>query len=192
MDTIKQKDSITIGVLVGSARKKSFSMAVARAVMDMLPDTLSATLLPIAELPMYNQDLDDDGMVPASWKAFREAAKGMDGYLFITPEYNRSIPPVLKNAIDIGSRPYGQSVFDGKPGGVISVSPGRVGGFGANHHLRQVMTCLNVPMMQQPEAYIGEIHAAIDAQGAVTGQYVQKSLMGFAEAFSAFCVQMKK
>ena len=107
----------------------------------------------IGELPLYNQDLDE--APPTSWVTFRDQIKGADGVLFVTPEYNRSVPGALKNAIDVGSRPYGHSVWDGKPGAVMSVGPGAMGGFGANHHLRQSMVFLNVPMMQQPEAYVG-------------------------------------
>ena len=113
---------------------------------------------------------------------FREEVKGLDGFLFITPEYNRSVPAVLKNALDVGSRPYGASVWDGKPGGVISVSPGALGGFGANHHLRQVMVFLNVLMLQQPEAYLGDVMSALNEDGAVTHEETKQFLHDYVGA----------
>src|SRR5205085_2174109 len=142
-----------IAVFVGSLRKGSFNRMMAKALIGLAPKTLSLEIIEINQLSLYNQDLDDDP--PEVWVKFRSRIKGSDGVLFVTPEYNRSVPGALKNAIDVGSRPYGQSAWDGKPGAVISVSPGAIGGFGANHHLRQSLVFLNVPCMQQPEAYVG-------------------------------------
>ena len=119
----------------------------------MAPPSLKLEFVEIGRLPLYNQD--EDANPPAVWIEFRARIKGADAVLFVTPEHNRSVPAALKNALDVGSRPYGQSAWNGKPGAVISASPGAIGGFGANHHLRQSLVFLNVPAMQQPEAYIG-------------------------------------
>lgn len=144
-----------IGIIVGSLRRESFSRKVAKSLVSLLPEDMEAHWLAIGDLAMYNQDLDDDGETPASWQAFRDEVERMDAFLFVTPEYNRSIPPVLKNALDIASRPYGYNRWSGKPGAVVSASPGAMGGFGANHILRQSLMFLNTYTMQQPEAYIG-------------------------------------
>ncbi len=154
-----------IGIIVGSLRRESFSRKVAHNVVKLLPGGIEA-VWPDIDLPMYNQDLDDDGTPPDSWTAFRAEVKGCDAYLFVTPEYNRSIPPVIKNALDVGSRPYGQSVWGGKRGAVISVSPGAFGGFGANHALRQAVVFLDIQLLQQPEMYLGGIAKSLDANGS--------------------------
>jgi chromate reductase len=149
---MKQK---RIAVLVGSLRKASFNRKMAKALISLAPEPQMLEIIEIGGLPLYDQDYDDEGRPPAAWTTFREHIKSFDGFLFVTPEYNRSVPAVLKNALDVGSRPYGKSIWGEKPGAVISVSPGAIGGFGANHHLRQSLVFLNVPTMQQPEAYIG-------------------------------------
>ena len=154
-----------VGVIVGSLRKESFSGKVASELIRLAPASLAAEKIEIGDLIIFNQDLDDENRTPQAWITFREKLKGFDAFLFVTPEYNRSVPPVLKNAIDVGSRPYGKNLWNAKPGAVISVSPGRLGGFGANHHLRQSLVFLNVPTMQQPEGYIAEVDKAIDANG---------------------------
>ncbi len=154
-----------IAVIVGSLRKESFNRKMAKALIKLSPDALNLEFVEIGGLPLYNQDLDDTGNPPAVWTAFREQIKTFEGVLFVTPEYNRSVPGVLKNAIDVGSRPYGKSVWAGKPGAVVSVSPGAIGGFGANHHLRQSMVFLDMPPMQQPEAYIGRAADLFDESG---------------------------
>ena len=156
----------TVAVLVGSLRKESFSRKVANAVAEVAPATLRFTHIDIGALPHYNQDLDPDSP-PAAWVTFRDALRPADAVLFVTPEYNRSVPGVLKNAIDVGSRPYGKSVWSGKPGAVVSASPGGIGGFGANHHLRQSLVFLNVPAMQQPEAYIGGVDKVLAPDGTI-------------------------
>lgn len=131
-----------IAVIVGSLRKGSFNRKMAKALMKLSPDSLSLEIIEIGDLPLYDQDLDDNP--PAAWTGFRERLKKFDGVLFVTPEYNRSVPGVLKNAIDVGSRPYGKNAWAGKPGAVVSVSPGAIGGFGANHHLRQSLVFLEI------------------------------------------------
>jgi chromate reductase len=175
----------TVAVLVGSLRKESFSRKVANAVAEVAPATLRFTHIDIGALPHYNQDLDPDSP-PAAWVTFRDALRPADAVLFVTPEYNRSVPGVLKNAIDVGSRPYGKSVWSGKPGGVISVSPGAIGAFGANHHLRQSLVFLNVPAMQQPEAYIGGADKMFDASGKLTNDSTREFLGKFAASFAAW------
>lgn len=154
-----------VGVIVGSLRKESFTRKVAKELIRLAPESLEAEIVEIGDLTIFNQDLDDENRTPEAWSVFREKMKDFDAVLFVTPEYNRSVPPLLKNALDVGSRPYGQSVWNTKPGAVVSVSPGKVGGFGANHHLRQSLVFLNVPTMQQPEAYIAEVDKGIDSKG---------------------------
>src|SRR5215467_14051406 len=140
--------SYSVAIVVGSLRKDSFNRKVANTFIKVAPPTLTPEIVEIAELTFFNQDIE--GNPPASWVAFKNRVKAADAVLFVTPEYNRSMPGVLKNAIDVASRPYGQSVFNGKPGGVVSNSPGAIGGFGANHHLRQTLAFLNVPALQAP------------------------------------------
>jgi chromate reductase, NAD(P)H dehydrogenase (quinone) len=174
-----------IVVIVGSLRKESFNRKMANALRELAPASLELGIVEIGQLPLYNQDLDPDN-VPAAWKEFRDRMKKADGVLFITPEYNRSIPAPLKNAIDVGSRPYGKSVWDQKPAAVISVSPGQIGGFGANHHLRQSLVFLNMPTMQQPEAYIGGADKLFDASGKITNDGTRGFLTKFMEAYAAW------
>jgi chromate reductase, NAD(P)H dehydrogenase (quinone) len=138
-----------VAVLVGSLRKESISRKIAKALMELAPPSLEMEEVKIGELAMYNQDLDDEDNTPESWTSFRELMRKFDAVLFITPEYNRSVPAVLKNALDVGSRPYGKSIWNGKPGAVVSVTPGTLGAFGANYHLRQSLVFLNIPTMLQ-------------------------------------------
>jgi len=174
----------TIAVLVGSLRKDSFTRKMARAVEAHAPK-LAFTHVEIGDLPHYNQDLDPDHP-PAAWVAFRAAVRAVDGVLFATPEYNRSVPGVLKNAIDVGSRPYGKSVYAGKPAAVISVSPGALGGFGANHHLRQSLVFLDMPVLAQPEMYLGNAGKAFDEQGRIASADLDGLLEKFGAAFTAW------
>jgi chromate reductase len=173
-----------IGVIVGSLRKASFCRKVATLVSGMMDDRFEMVPVEIGDLAMFNQDFDDEGKTPEAWERFRARIKGLDAVLFVTPEYNRSIPPVIKNALDIASRPYGKNVWDGKPGAVIGVSPGKMGAFGAVHALRQAIVYLNVNLMQQPEAYIGGIATMIDADGKITDASFEGFLRQYAEAFA--------
>lgn len=170
-----------IAVIVGSLRKESLNRKMANVLIDLAPKSLKLEILEISELALYNQDLDESP--PKEWIDFRANLKSFDGVLFVTPEYNRSVPAALKNAIDVGSRPYGKSAWDGKPGAVMSVSPSALGGFGANHHLRQSLVFLNVPTMQQPEAYIGLADKIFDDKGQVTNDSTKKFLTTFINAF---------
>jgi len=172
-----------LGILVGSLRRDSFSRKVAVYLSSQLEEQFEVEIMDISNLAIYNQDLDDDNEAPQEWLRFREGVKGKDAVLFVTPEYNRSMPAVLKNALDVASRPYVANVWSGKPGAVVSVSPGRTGGFGANHHLRQTATCLNIYMMQQPEAYISGIATAVD-ETSVSDARMQGTLNQFAKAFT--------
>jgi chromate reductase len=172
-----------VAVVVGSLRKDSLNRKLALALQKLAPPELQLQIAEIGRLPLYNQD--DDPNPPEPSVAFKREIAEADAVLFVTPEYNRSIPGVLKNAIDIASRPYGQSAWNGKPGAVVSVSPGAIGAFGANHHLRQAMTFLNVPMMQQPEAYVGGAGDLFDEQGNIkkpeTREFLQKFMAAFAQ-----------
>jgi chromate reductase len=175
-----------VAVFVGSLRKDSFNRKMANALSSLAPDGLKLGIVEIGQLPLYNQDDDVAGKVPPAWQALRDRVKPAGAVLFVTPEYNRSVPGVLKNAIDVASRPYGQSAFDGKPGAVMSVSPGVIGGFGANHHLRQMMVFLNVPMLQQPEAYVGGAASLFDDKGNVADPGTREFLGKFMQAFAAW------
>ena len=181
-----------VAVLVGSLRRDSINRKVANALIALAPPELKLEIVEIGQLPLYNQDLDT-AEPPAAWKVFRERMHRAGAVLFVTPEYNRGIPGPLKNAIDVGSRPYGHSVWNGKPGAVVSASPGAIGGFGANHHLRQSLVFLNVPVMQQPEAYIGGADKLFDASGKLTDESARKFLQGFMQSFAAWiatCIKL--
>ena len=173
-----------VAVIVGSLRKDSINRKVANALAELAPRGLKLTIVEIGHLPIYNQDVDDEP--PAEWTAFRERIGVADAVLFVTPEHNRSVPAALKNAIDVESRPYGKSAWSGKPGAVVSASPGAIGGFGANHHLRQSPVFLNVPAMAQPEAYLGGADKLFDAAGKLINDGTRKFLQGFMQAFAAW------
>ena len=153
-----------IAVLVGSLRKDSFNLKVANIFKQIAPQSLSLDIIEIGDLPFYNEDIDTD-TPPKSYDRFRQEIANCNGVIFVTPEYNRGLPAVIKNALDVGSRPYGKSVWSKKPAAVISVSQGAIGGFGANHQLRQSFVFLDMPTLQQPEAYIGNINNAFDENG---------------------------
>jgi chromate reductase len=171
-----------VGIFVGSLRKESFSRKMAKALISVAPAELKLEIVEIRDLPLYNQD--DDANPPAASAAFKARVRKTQAVLFVTPEYNRSVPGVLKNAIDIASRPYGDSAWNGKPGGVVSISPGAIGAFGANHHLRQSLVFLNVPALQQPEAYIGNAAKLFDASGALIDDSVRDFIKKYMAAFA--------
>jgi chromate reductase, NAD(P)H dehydrogenase (quinone) len=172
----------TVAVLIGSLRRESFTRKVANAVIQLAPPSLKFDIVDIAQVSFYNQDLE--GNPPGDWLAFRDRLRAADAFLFATPEYNRSVPGVLKNAIDVASRPKDNGIFDGKPGAVISVSPGALSGFGANHHLRQSLVFLNVLPLQQPEAYIGGASKLFDETGNLTNDSTRQFLKAFVDAFA--------
>jgi chromate reductase len=168
---------MNVCVLLGSLRKASFSGMLANALMSLAPSSMEPEVVEIGQLPFYNQDLERlIDPPPAPWTAFRQRIKAADAVLFVTPEYNRSMPAVLKNALDVGSRPYGSSVWDRKPGAI--------GAFGANHHLRQSLVFLNVPTMQQPEAYVSHAHKLFDQHGKLINDDTRKFLQQFMQAFA--------
>ena len=170
-----------VAVLVGSLRKESISRKIAHALEGLAPEWLELEIVGIGDLPHYNPDLEED--VPTAWAALRRKIAHSDGVVFVTPEYNRSVPGVLKNAIDVGSRPYGKSSWAGKPAGIVSVSPGALSAFGANHHLRQSLVFLDMPAMQQPEAYIGNAAALFDDKGNLTNESTTVFLRNFMRSF---------
>ncbi len=170
-----------ISLLVGSLRKDSFNKKIANEVKKLASSNLELEILEIGQLSYYNEDLDH-GNPPQEWTDFRNKIKNSDGFIFFTPEYNRSVPAVLKNAIDVGSRPYGQNSWAGKPGAVVSVSISGIGAFGANHHLRQSLVFVDVPTMQQPEAYIGSAFDLFDDNGNLV-EDTKKFLQDFIDAY---------
>lgn len=170
-----------IGIIVGSLRKEAWSRKLAKALIALAPPSLSFEIIEISQLTLFNQD--EEASPPASWVEFKKQIQAVDGVLFVTPEYNRSIPGALKNALDIASRPYGQSAWDGKPGAVVSLSVGAPGGFGANQHLRQCFVFLNIPCMQQPEAYIGQVGNLFDEQGKLNNESTKQFLSKFMTAY---------
>lgn len=174
-----------VAVLVGSLRKASYNRKMAYALASLAIADLQLRIVEIGSLPFYNEDVEAAG-APEAWVEFRKTIAAADAVLFVTPEYNRSVPAVLKNALDVGSRPYGHSVWNGKPGAVISVSPGAIGGFGANHHLRQSLVFINVPAMAQPEAYIGGAASLFDEAGHIANDGTRTFLETYLKAFRAW------
>jgi chromate reductase len=177
-----------IAVIVGSLRTGSFTRRVAKAMVKLAPGAYGYEFVEIGQLPLYNQDLD--GSPPQEWVAFRDEIRPMKAVLFATPEYNRSISAALKNAIDVGSRPYGHSAWNAKPAGVVSVTPGAMGGFGANHHLRQSLVFLNMPAMPQPEAYVGNAGDLVADDFSVKVESTRTFLANYMKAFEAFVAKL--
>src|ERR1700744_2515712 len=175
-------EPMNVCILVGSLRKASFNRMLANALISLAPSSMKLGIVEIGQLPLYNEDIET-AAPPAPWIVFRQRVKAADAVLFITAEYNRSVPAALKNALDVGSRPYGASVWDRKPGAIVSSSPGAIGAFGANHHLRQSLVFLNVPTMQQPEAYVSHVDKLFDERGQLTdgtGKFMQAFMQAFA------------
>ena len=168
----------------GSLAKASINRKLAKALVRVAPPELSMSEIPIGDLPLYSYDYDAD--YPPVARAFKQAIADVDAVLFVTPEYNRSVPAVLKNAIDVGSRPYGHSVWTGKPAAVASVSIGAIAGFGANHHLRQSLVFVDMPVLQQPEAYIGGAGSLFDTQGELSNAGTREFAARFIQAYAAW------
>lgn len=173
----------TVAVIVGSLRKESFSRKLAKAIAAVAPAHLTFNFIDIGLLPHFNQDLETTP--PQAWIDFRDQVRAADAVLFVTPEYNRGLPGVLKNAIDVGSRPYGASVWNGKPAAVVSNSPGAIGGFGAYHQLRQSLVFLNMPTVNQPETYVGAVAGLFDESGELINEATSEFLNGFGQTFAA-------
>ena len=180
-------DMTKYGVIVGSIRKNSYSKGVAEAIVAGLPDDAEVTYLNIAKLPLYNQDYDADS--PVEYTEFRQAVAAQDAFIFVTPEHNRSIPAALKNALDVASRPWGQSVWGGKPALVASQSISGISGVLAHHVLRQSLVFLDMPTMQQPELYIGNTDKLADENGHITNEGTQSFLAGAGKQFSEFAAK---
>ncbi|MDA9446667.1 MULTISPECIES: NADPH-dependent FMN reductase [Bradyrhizobium] len=172
-----------IVTIAGSLRKDSFSLKIANALAKLAPDTLKLEVVTPAGISFFNQDLE--GAPPADWLAFREKLQKSDGVIFVTPEYNRAIPGVLKNAIDVASRPYGKSSFNGKPVGIVSNSPGPLGGVSAAKTLQNILPGIAGPIMQQPEIYLNAVGDAFDAEGNLTKDSLKPVLQAYIDAFAA-------
>lgn len=178
------ENPLDVVAVVGSLRRDSFTLRLTRSFIPLAPPSMKIEIVEIRDLSLYNQD--DEASPPAAWVSFRNRVKRADAVLFATPEYNRSVPGVLKNAIDVGSRPYGASVWSGKPAAIVSVSPGAMGAFGANHHLRQALVFLNMPTLQQPEAYISQADKLFDASGNFVNPSTRDFCSKFIAAFDAW------
>jgi chromate reductase len=179
-----------VAVVVGSLRKHSFSLRIALGLAKLAPSSLKLNIVTLNDLSFFNQDLE--ATPPADWLKFRETIQASDAVLFVTPEYNRSIPGVLKNAIDIGSRPYGKSSFLGKPVGIISSSPGPLGGVSAAMHLKQLLPGITGPIMQQPEIYLNGVGDAFTEQGDIAKESIRPVLQAYIDAFAAWVEKLKK
>ncbi|OKS86146.1 NADPH-dependent FMN reductase [Mucilaginibacter polytrichastri] len=183
-----ERELLNILVIVGSLRKESTTLKMANFLLTLVPTYLNLEIIKIGDLPLYNEDLETDHP-PIEWVEFRKRIKKGDGILFLTPEYNRSVPAALKNAIDVGSAPHGYNVFDAKPTAIISLSTGSLGAFGANHHLRQSLVFLNMPAMQQPEAYIGESESVFNKEGKLIKDSTRGFLIKFMNSFELWIRQ---
>jgi|SRR5712672_3381639 len=177
-------------VIVGSLRKESYTLKIANALTRLAPDTLKLNVVTLHDISFFNQDLE--ATPPADWLKFRETLQKSDGVLFVTPEYNRSIPGVLKNAIDVGSRPYGKSSFLGKPTGIVSNSPGPLGGVNAAKHLQNILPGISGPILGQPEIYLNGVGDAFDEKGHLTKESLQKVLQQYIVAYAAFVEKQNK
>src|SRR6201991_2298847 len=180
----------TIVTIVGSLRKESFSLKIANALAKLAPASLKLDVTTLHGISFFNQDLE--ATPPADWVTFREKLQKSNGVLFVTPEYNRSISGVLKNAIDVGSRPYGKSSFLGKPIGIISSSPGPLGGVAAAMQLKQLLPGIVGPIMGQPEIYLTAVGDAFDDKGECIKESLQKVLKQYIDAFAAFVEKHNK
>ncbi len=156
-----------VAVVVGSLRRGSYSRRLAHALLSVAPAGMTGAEVAIGDLPLFNQDFETDGTTPPAYETFRAAIRAADAVLFVTPEYNRGIPGALKNAIDVGSRPYGKSVWAKKPAAVVSATPGALGGALCNHSLRQCLVFLDMPVLQQPEAYVGNVTKVVGEDGTI-------------------------
>jgi len=179
-----------IVTIAGSLRKESFSLKIANALAKLAPASLKLEVITLNGISFFNQDLE--GAPPADWLAFREKLQKSDGVLFVTPEYNRAIPGVLKNAIDVGSRPYGKSSFMGKPVGIISNSPGPLGGVNAAKSLQNILPGISGPIMGQPETYLNMVGDAFNEKGELIKEPLQKVLEQFLAAFAAWVEKQNK
>lgn len=180
-----------VGIIVGSLRKESVTKLLAENVAPMFPESVETEFIKIEDLPLYNEDLDTEDNPHEAYTAFRNTMKDVDAVLFVTPEYNRTMPASIKNALDVGSRPYGQSIWDNKPAAIMSQSPSGLAGFGANHDIRQALVFLNMYPMQQPEAYIGDSYGLFDDSGKLNKEDTADFLQTVVDAFVAHIERLK-
>ena len=180
----------SVVVIVGSLRKESFTLKIANSLTKLAPDTLKLNVVTLHDISFFNQDLE--AAAPADWLKFRETLQKSNAVLFVTPEYNRSIPGVLKNAIDVGSRPYGKSSFLGKPIGIVSNSPGPLGGISAAKHLQNILPGISGPILGQPEIYLNGVGDAFDDKGELIKESLQAVLKQYIDAFAAFVEKHNK
>jgi len=179
----------SVAVIVGSLRKESFSLKIAKALAKVAPSSLKLDIVTLHGLSFFNQDLE--ATPPADWLKLRETVQKSDAVLFVSPEYNRSVPGVLKNAIDVGSRPYGKSSFLGKPTGIVANSPGPLGGVAAAMHLKALLPGITGPIMQQPEIYLNGVGDAFDDKGELTKEALEKVLKAYIDACAAWVDKQK-
>jgi chromate reductase len=176
----------TIGVFAGSLRKESYCKKISRAIAGFMPDRFEMKMVELGRLCMFNQDFDDENRVPLEWASFRREVEALEGCLFVTPEYNRSMPVLLKNALDIASRPFGQNRWSGKPGAVAGGSPGKLGAVCGVQALKQTLSFLNIYLMPQPELYLAEAALLINEEGEISAESTRRFLEDFADAFAAW------
>lgn len=180
-----------VGIIVGSLRKESVTRKLAKNVAELFPSEYETEFIDIGDLPLYNEDIDTEDGAPREYDEFRSKLNEVDAVLFATPEYNRSMSGAMKNALDVGSRPYGQSKWNGKPALVMSQSPSNLSGFGANHHLRQSLVFLNMYPLQQPEVYIANSFDLIDEHGKINNEGTVEFLQSAVDAFVEFTKKFK-
>ncbi|MFM5923558.1 MAG: NADPH-dependent FMN reductase [Novosphingobium sp.] len=181
-------ESLTVAVLVGSLRAGSYNRKVAQELVARAGETLDCRFVAIDDLPLYNEDIETADP-PAAWVRFRREIAASDGVLFVSPEYNRSVPGALKNAIDVGSRPPRQGVWNGKPAMIVTASPGAIGGFGSSQIIRQSLVAVGMPVLSQPEVYLSKVADLFDADGrmnAGTGDFLGKAMQAFAAWIAQF------
>lgn len=173
-----------VAVLVGSLRKDSYNRRLAQALEKLAPDDFKFNFIQIDDLPLYNQDFDSD--YPAVYTRLKQDIEAADAVLLVTPEYNRSFPGVIKNAVDIASRPWGTNSFAGKPAGLIGISIGAIGTAVAQQHMRTVLSYLDVRTMNSPEAYLTNSEGMFDADGAIADANMRQFLQGWMDNFVAW------
>jgi chromate reductase len=179
-----------IGVIVGSLRKGAYTRLMAEAVKQIAPASMSFVDIGIGDLPLYNQDLETSTPPPA-WTHFRTQVAGTHAVLFVTPEYNRGMPGALKNAIDVGTRPWGHSVWSGKPTAVISLTPGPLGAMAAHQQLRLTMSVLNSPTLPGPEVYMPGAAGLFNDAGQLTNEETRKILTTLLHGFDVWIARFR-
>lgn len=170
-----------VAVIVGSLRKESFNRKIANEMIRLAPENLELKVVEIKDLTFFNEDIENSP--PQAWTDFKNEIKNSDAVLFVSPEYNRTMPGVVKNAMEIGSRPPKDNSWKGKPGAVMTVSPGAIGGLGAHNNIREALTSLDIPTMQQPAAYIGGVKDRLLEDGITVNEATEKFIKTYLGAF---------